>query len=128
MLDGQGYSLLWKDGEPRKRVDWRAGTIFAPPEWWWHQHFNTGSTPARYLAVRNNNPEHPLRTGMPSFRTGGNISQFGEAQIELEDEDPVIYEDFARELTKNGVQIRQERQRYRQPGEPKTISTEWDDD
>jgi hypothetical protein len=127
MLDGQGYSLLWKDGEPRHKVEWKAGTIFAPPEWWWHQHFNTGSTPARYLAVRNNNPEHPLRIGMPGFRNG-NHTQFGDSQIELEDEDPVIYEDFARALAKNGVPIKQERPRYRQPGEPKIVSTDWDDD
>ena len=111
MLDGEGYSLLWKDGEPRQRVEWRAGTMFAPPEWAWHQHFNTGGEPARYFAVRNNNPEHPLRMGMPTFRTAGG-SQFGAFQIEFEQEDPVIYEDYARELAKNGVPIRQERPNY----------------
>lgn len=106
MLDGKGYSLLWKDGEPRQRVEWHAGTVFSPPEWAWHQHFNTGPTPARYLAVRNNNPEHPLRTGLPGFHNG-NHTQFGGTQIEFEDEDPVIYDDYARELKRNGVEIRQ---------------------
>ena len=48
--------------------------------------------------------------------------------LELEDEDPVIYQDFACALEKNGVPIRQERPRYRQPGEPKIVSTDWDDD
>lgn len=113
MLDGQGYSLLWKDGEPRQRVEWRAGTMFAPPEWAWHQHFNTGPEPARYLAVRNNNPEHPVRMGMPSFRSGN--SQFGRFQIEFEEEDPVIYEDYANALKKSGVQIRQEKPNYTIP-------------
>ena len=105
MLDGEGYSLIWKDGEPRQRVEWKAGTMFAPPEWAWHQHFNTGSTPARYLAVRNNNPVHPLRLGLPGFGTKNN--QYGESQIELENEDPQIYADYARALEKNGVAIRQ---------------------
>ncbi|MGE5539500.1 MAG: hypothetical protein ACM30I_12850 [Gemmatimonas sp.] len=110
MLNGQGYSLLWRDGEPRQRVEWRAGTMFAPPEWWYHQHFNTGPEPARYLAVRNNNPTHPLRMGLPGF--GSKNGQFGKAQIEFEDEDPVIYEDYARELERNGVPIRQEKPVY----------------
>lgn len=107
MLDGEGYSLLWKDGEDRQRVEWRAGTMFAPPEWSWHQHFNTGAEPARYLAIRNNNPVHPLRTGLPGFRGGHNKTQFGQSQIEFEDEDPTIYDDYARALAKNGVAIRQ---------------------
>lgn len=106
MLNGSGYSLLWKDGEPRRRVDWTAGTMFAPPEWAWHQHFNTSGEPARYLAIRNNNPEHPLRMGLPSFRNGEG-TQFGGTQIEFADEDPEIYEIYAQELEKNGVQIRQ---------------------
>jgi hypothetical protein len=111
MLSGSGYSLLWKDGEERKRVDWREGTIFAPPEWCWHQHFNTSPEPARYLAIRNNNPEHPLRMGLPGFRQGG-ATQFGGTQIEFEQEDPVIYQDYARELEQKGVKIRQEKPNY----------------
>jgi uncharacterized RmlC-like cupin family protein len=111
MLDGEGYSLLWKDGEERQRVEWKAGTMFAPPEWCWHQHFNTGQEPARYLAIRNNNPTHPLRMGLPGFRNG-NATQFGQSQIEFEHEDPVIYEDYARALAKNGVPIRQAKPTY----------------
>ncbi|MBT3792959.1 MAG: cupin domain-containing protein [Rhodospirillales bacterium] len=109
MLDGEGYSLLWKDGEPRKRVEWHAGTMFAPPEWAWHQHFNTGDKPARYLAIRNNNPEHPVRMGLPGFRhIVDGKTQFGETQIEFDQEDPVIYAEYAAELAKKGVKIRQE--------------------
>ncbi|MEE8516967.1 MAG: cupin domain-containing protein [Alphaproteobacteria bacterium] len=115
ILDGEGYSLLWKDGEPRERVDWHAGTMFAPPEWCWHQHFNTGGHPARYLAIRNNNPEHPLRTGLPGFRGGiAGDTQFGKAQIEFEDEDPAIYDEYAKELAKKGVEIKHIRPDYNQ--------------
>jgi hypothetical protein len=48
--------------------------------------------------------------GMPSFR--GDRTQFGETQIDFEQEDPVIYEDYARALAKTGVAIRQEKPVY----------------
>lgn len=115
MLNGEGYSLLWKDGDERQQVKWRAGTMFAPPEWWWHQHFNTGAEPARYLAVRNNNPENPLRTGLPGFHNGV-VTQFGRTQIEFDEEDPTIYADYAKALAANGVPIRQEKPVYRTSG------------
>ena len=109
VLQGRGYSLLWKEGEPRMRVDWKPGSMFSPPEWWFHQHFNTGSESARYLALRRGgSPEHRLRIGM----SGGEKAE-GPDQIEYEDEDPAIYEEFAAELKRNGAEIRQPRPEYR---------------
>ncbi len=106
ILAGQGYSMLWKEGEEPTKVDWKENSLFAPPEWWFHQHFNTGSSPARYLALRRGgSPEHPIRLGM----TGGGG---GPDQIEYNQEGRWVYDLYLEELKKNGVEIRQPRPEY----------------
>lgn len=93
ILDGQGYSLLWFEGEEPTRVDWQDGSVLSPKEREYHQHFNTGSTPARYLAMRLGELDaRHYRGFMPE-------------QIEYEDEDPAIYESYARECVGNGVDV-----------------------
>jgi gentisate 1,2-dioxygenase len=53
LLSGSGYTLSWpaRAEHRRQRVDWQAGTFFAPPPYRYHQHFNPGDEPARYLSV-----------------------------------------------------------------------------
>ena len=54
ILEGKGYSVLQKDGQPEDRVDWAEGDLMGIPAYFWHQHFNTDAkNPARYLAVKN---------------------------------------------------------------------------
>ena len=54
LTSGKGYSITWPEGryQDRVRVDWQEGTIFVPPIYWYHQHYNPepeGS--ARYMAI-----------------------------------------------------------------------------
>jgi hypothetical protein len=103
ILAGEGYSLLWEEGKERLRVDWKPGSLFSPPDMWFHQHFNTGPEPARYLALRRGgSPEHPLKLGMAAGGEEGDPNN----QIEYEDEDPAIRELYARELAARGVELR----------------------
>jgi gentisate 1,2-dioxygenase len=46
--------LINYDDEPVQAVEWSEGTLFAPPRWAWHQHFNLDeSDTARYLAIQD---------------------------------------------------------------------------
>ncbi|MEX2431521.1 MAG: cupin domain-containing protein [Dehalococcoidia bacterium] len=112
---GEGYSVLWPgdplewgalEGAEKVVCPWSEGTIFVPPEMWYHQHFNTGTGEARYLALG------PLR------------SQFqGRAyshQIEYPQEDPWIREKFETEIAKNGMKSLMPDEAYTNP------DFEWD--
>jgi mannose-6-phosphate isomerase-like protein (cupin superfamily) len=103
LLGGEGYSLLWKDNfEDHIRVDWSPNTLFVPPPYWWHQHFNTGSTPARYLAVRWGSPKHPLDHSYD--RIAVSAANDGD-QIEYPNQDPIIHELYVSECEKRGVTV-----------------------
>lgn len=107
IIQGKGYSLLWEDGRENEmtRVDWGVGSVLAPPSMWFHQHFNTGPEPAKYLAIRWGSKKYPL------FKSHGERAKVtisvkeGGNQIEYEDEDPAIRKLFEEELAKNGVKI-----------------------
>jgi len=87
-LNGKGYSLAEKDrlkDSEAAKIDWQAGSIVSPPFFWFHQHFNTGTTKARYLAITEG--DFPLRLGFP----------LKVEQIEGKDEDPEIKRHFDRQ-------------------------------
>jgi oxalate decarboxylase/phosphoglucose isomerase-like protein (cupin superfamily) len=100
VLSGEGYSLMWAEGEEPKRYDWEVGTLIVPPNMWLHQHFNTGTTPARYLAFKHEVVSLRNSQGVPkawiSRRVGGD-------QIDYVDEKPVVRKLFADALAKHGM-------------------------
>jgi oxalate decarboxylase/phosphoglucose isomerase-like protein (cupin superfamily) len=103
ILSGEGYSLMSPDdGEP-KRHEWEVGTMIVPPNMWQHQHFNTGTTPARYLAFKHEGVAIRNEQGVPkawiSKRIGGD-------QIDYADEPPQVRKWFAEALAKRGLKSR----------------------
>jgi hypothetical protein len=105
VMNGEGFSLMWPEGEEPRRFDWTEGTMIVPPNMWFHQHFNTGTTPARYLAFKAEGVSIRNSQGVPkawiSRRVGGH-------QIDYADESPLVRQTFAEALAKNGLTPRME--------------------
>ncbi len=103
ILSGQGYSLMWPEGQEKMRIDWKPGSIVVPPEDWFHQHFNSGDQPARYLALKMLSRRYKLSPGKimsdVSLKAGG-------MQIEYEDEEPEIRSMFEEACARSGVTVR----------------------
>jgi len=100
ILSGEGYSLMWPEGEEPKRYEWKAGSMIVPPNMWYHQHFNTGSEPARYLAFKHEVVSIRNAQGVPkawiSQRIGGD-------QIDYADESSLVRDTFSKALAENGL-------------------------
>ena len=55
LVSGEGFSVMWAhddDDAEKTIVPWQEGTVFNPPDKWWHGHYNVGLEPARYLAIQ----------------------------------------------------------------------------
>lgn len=92
--EGEGYSIMWPTDGERIVIPWHEGSVFVPPNRWFHQHFSVGRTPARYLAFH----------GPPSLSAyNQRVTNQGVDQIEYPDEDPWIRRKFEEELAERGL-------------------------
>jgi oxalate decarboxylase/phosphoglucose isomerase-like protein (cupin superfamily) len=101
---GEGYSIMWEEGKEKIVIPWHEGSVFVPPNRWFHQHFNIGAAPARYLAF------HPPR-GMEGYSE--KVEDLARDQIEYPNEDPFIREKFVAELAKRGIKSAMPDEAYR---------------
>ncbi|MFC1930385.1 ethanolamine ammonia lyase-activating protein [Chloroflexota bacterium] len=109
ILNGIGYSLLWREGKPMTRVNWHKNSVFIPPGQWFHQHFNSGGEPARYYAVGWGGRRFSvIDDGIADV----SVKEDGGTQIEYTDESPEIMGIFEAELAKSGLK-------------PKTLDAWW---
>lgn len=91
---GEGFSIMWEEGKEKVFIPWHEASSFVPPNRWFHQHFNVGAAPARYLAL------HAPRL-MGGFSE--TVQDRARDQIEYPDEDPWIRQTFEKELAKRGL-------------------------
>jgi len=110
-ITGEGYSLYWYEGETElRRLDWKHGTVFAPADRLFHQHFNVSPEPARYLAIAFGGLRYPTLADKRATFMGMDVSvKEGGRQIEYEDEDPRIRGIYEEELRKRGIPSKMDR-------------------
>jgi len=100
---GEGYSTLWLEGQEPIVVPWQEAALFVPPDRWFHQHFNLGSEPARYLAL------HPP---MQFHGYAERAEDRKRDQIEYPDEDAAVRQRFEAELAARGLETRMPEDAY----------------
>jgi len=116
---GQGFSLLWYEHEKDfRRIDWKHGMVLVPADRQFHQHFNTGPAPARYLASAVGGLRYPTMQAQRVSLLGASENDTpavsksvkdGGDQIEYEDQDPRIHRIWLEEMRKNGATPRMEK-------------------
>ena len=94
---GEGFSIMWPEGKEKVKIPWQEASVFVPPNRWFHQHFNVGDAPARYLAL------HAL-PGLSTYSE--RVEDLARDQIEYPDEDPWIRQTFEEELAQRGLTSR----------------------
>jgi mannose-6-phosphate isomerase-like protein (cupin superfamily) len=91
MLDSTGFTMMWSEGEEPQRFDWHEGSIISPPSGAFHQHYNTGKEPCRFVALHAS--------------TAVQREERGVEQIDFEDEDRSIKQMYIEECQKVGVAV-----------------------
>ena len=105
-MSGEGYSLLWYEGDEKfTEIPWRHGIMYVPPFWMFHQHFNTCADTARYVACSMGSRRYPFISLRKRSAEGfGSLSiQQGGRQVEYEDQDPRIHRKWLDAIDKSGV-------------------------
>ena len=110
LITGTGYSFLWpnelgktpwKDGKGDQvhYLEWEPGVLFVPPEEWYHQHFNSGTEPTRYVRLGAPPGNEVYKVGAVGLTVGGST------RIQFREEDPYLRNLFEKELAKQGATI-----------------------
>jgi gentisate 1,2-dioxygenase len=111
LLNGTGYSLMWPNslgttpwkegsGDKVQRVNWGPGTMVVPPINWFHQHFNSGDQPARFVKLGGTpgNELYPMTSQI--------IEDWREkTEIRYREEDLHVRNLFEKELAEHGAKI-----------------------
>ena len=117
ILRSKGYLLMWPNetgtrpyqaGRDDAVVEfhWKPGSLYSPPNGWFHMHLNTGPEPARQLALRLGSRRNPIGFHLAASRKlDGTLMSLEEGGtiIEYEKEDPEIRKRWEEALKREGV-------------------------
>ena len=86
-LSGSGFSLSFdSETSPLTRVDWAPGVLIGLPSMSFHQHFNVGDSPARFMKVELGSLTSPIFRSRRSAYGDETVYASGSATISREDE------------------------------------------
>jgi hypothetical protein len=104
LLSGEeGFSSLWQEGGERRKANWKVGgMVIVPGDEMFHQHFNTGNTRARYLAIYTGSLGDMKPRSNRGWLADKSVKEGG-WQVEYADEERAIHEEFEAELAAKGV-------------------------
>ena len=89
--EAKGFVIMWPEGGDYVVAPWQEGSVFVPPNQWYHMHVNSGSVENRQLRIF---PPQPLMN-----YTAPDPKKY----IPFVEEDPWIRKKFEEELAKNGL-------------------------
>jgi hypothetical protein len=86
------------------RVDWKEGSVFSPPDDWFHQHFNSGNSKATYLAITASGAMYSTEI-LRGFKGQWSLTPIekGGSLLAIEKDDPEVRKIFEAELRKAGL-------------------------
>jgi mannose-6-phosphate isomerase-like protein (cupin superfamily) len=103
-VSGEGYTLSWEEGaKDFTRTGWRHGVVYAPPGMAFHQHFNVGTAPARYLDLQLGSRRYPMFRSRRAAYGDKNVYASGSAEIAYADQDPRIHRMWLDAVAGKGV-------------------------
>ena len=95
-VDGDGYMLAWEeDAQDFARTPWRHGVVYAAPGMSFHQQFNAGATPARFLDVQLGSQQQPIFRHRRAAYGDTSVYAAGSATIPFAEQDPRIHKAVA---------------------------------
>jgi quercetin dioxygenase-like cupin family protein len=92
MLDSSGYTMMWHEGEEPQRYDWAEGSVLSPPAGIWHQHYNTGPEPCKFVALHASVAIQPEKGGIEQLEPTSAAHEY-------------LMEVYRAECEKNGVPV-----------------------
>jgi mannose-6-phosphate isomerase-like protein (cupin superfamily) len=103
-VDGEGYTLVWKEGaETFTRMAWRHGVVCAAGGMLFHQHFNAGAAPARFLDVQLGSARFPMFRARRASYGDASVYAAGSATIPYAQQDPRIHAQWLETIKTKGV-------------------------
>ncbi|MBI4334010.1 MAG: cupin domain-containing protein [Chloroflexi bacterium] len=97
IVEGTGYALMWQDWDKRIKADFQKGTIYCPPEGWWHTHCNTGTQVVKQVALKS-----AIRGTGKIYRSTLGVTKGGD-MLDRDEEDPAVRRLFEEELARKGL-------------------------